>query len=306
MTIAATHLGSEHLARAVQITTQLAALPAIATLDWCERAAAALLPLHARSMVSVTIAQSQHMPQGLMLTDFECEGAVDGTAAPGRKPGAGVDLDIFRGADASLLGWALPHLPAGEHGAPRIGLLREVADASGWAATAAGKRYHSAGLHDLLVAVVKLGGENIGRVLAVEVAVRPNDPHLNTADAALLAAVLPTLAARALSAFGASPLNPNHRITPREQEVLEQLALGKTVKQIATDLDRSPHTVHDHVKSLHRKLNASSRGELVARVLGHIDACTLRDTRPKSRRGGPHDQPAPRAGGNARPAAAGR
>jgi hypothetical protein len=27
--------------------------------------------------------------------------------------------------------------------------------------------------------------------------------------------------------------------------------------------------VHDHVKSLHRKLDASSRGELVARALGH-------------------------------------
>ena len=50
----------------------------------------------------------------------------------------------------------------------------------------------------------------------------------------------------------------------------EHLALGKSVKQIASDLARSPHTVHDHVKSLHRKLNASSRGELIARALGHL------------------------------------
>jgi hypothetical protein len=30
--------------------------------------------------------------------------------------------------------------------------------------------------------------------------------------------------------------------------------------------------VHDHVKSLHRKLNASSRGQLIARALGHAEA----------------------------------
>jgi len=58
-------------------------------------------------------------------------------------------------------------------------------------------------------------------------------------------------------------------LTQREQIVLEQLTLGLSVRQIADELGRSPHTVHDHVKSLHRKLNASSRGELVARALGH-------------------------------------
>lgn len=58
-------------------------------------------------------------------------------------------------------------------------------------------------------------------------------------------------------------------MTDREQDVLERLILGRSVREIAEELGRSPHTVHDHVKSLHRKLDASSRGELVARALGH-------------------------------------
>ncbi|MEL6741849.1 MAG: helix-turn-helix transcriptional regulator, partial [Planctomycetota bacterium] len=61
-------------------------------------------------------------------------------------------------------------------------------------------------------------------------------------------------------------------LTAREQEVLEKLTLGMSVREIAETIGRSPHTVHDHVKSLHRKLNATSRGELVARALGYIDA----------------------------------
>lgn len=59
-------------------------------------------------------------------------------------------------------------------------------------------------------------------------------------------------------------------LTPREQDVLELLVEGKSVREISDELSRSPHTVHDYVKSLHRKLGASSRGELVARVLGHV------------------------------------
>ena len=52
--------------------------------------------------------------------------------------------------------------------------------------------------------------------------------------------------------------------------VLEQLILGKSVREIAEMIQRSPHTVHDHVKNLHRKLGATSRGALIARALGRL------------------------------------
>jgi DNA-binding CsgD family transcriptional regulator len=86
----------------------------------------------------------------------------------------------------------------------------------------------------------------------------------------LLEGVLPVLARRAVLAMGHSPSFHGAWLTQREQRVLDLLTLGQSVREIAEALDRSPHTVHDHVKSLHRKFGASSRGELVARALGRL------------------------------------
>ena len=49
------------------------------------------------------------------------------------------------------------------------------------------------------------------------------------------------------------------RVTPREQQVLEQLARGLTNRQIAERLVVSEHTVHRHVTNILRKLDLSSR-----------------------------------------------
>lgn len=50
-------------------------------------------------------------------------------------------------------------------------------------------------------------------------------------------------------------------LTPRETEVLRFVAKGFTQQEIATQLGLSRHTVGDHVKSLYRKLDISSRAE---------------------------------------------
>jgi DNA-binding CsgD family transcriptional regulator len=97
----------------------------------------------------------------------------------------------------------------------------------------------------------------------------------------LLGTVMPHVVIAAVNALGATPMDSSQWITAREQRVLERLALGKSVREIAAEFDRSPHTVHDHVKSLHRKLGASSRGALIARLLGHID-CDAPATSPTS------------------------
>jgi len=57
-------------------------------------------------------------------------------------------------------------------------------------------------------------------------------------------------------------------LTRRESEVLEQLTLGYSIREIAELLGLSHHTVQDHVKHLHTKVEANNRGELVARALG--------------------------------------
>lgn len=53
--------------------------------------------------------------------------------------------------------------------------------------------------------------------------------------------------------------DPLEDLTPREQEILRHIALGKSNKVIARELDISPDTVKLHVKNLLRKLDVSSR-----------------------------------------------
>jgi len=56
------------------------------------------------------------------------------------------------------------------------------------------------------------------------------------------------------------------RLTPRQAQVLAKLLAGASEKELAFELNVSPHTVHEHIKALHRAYGARSRGELFARV----------------------------------------
>jgi DNA-binding CsgD family transcriptional regulator len=61
--------------------------------------------------------------------------------------------------------------------------------------------------------------------------------------------------------------SPLDTLPLRLREVLGLLSRGLSEKQVAADLDLSVHTVHDHVKALHRRLGVQSRGELLALAL---------------------------------------
>lgn len=55
---------------------------------------------------------------------------------------------------------------------------------------------------------------------------------------------------------------PEHeRLTPRETEVLTYLSKGFTIKEIASLMGIKWFTVNDHIKSIYKKLNVSSRAE---------------------------------------------
>ncbi|MEK8085446.1 response regulator transcription factor [Aquabacterium sp. A3] len=53
----------------------------------------------------------------------------------------------------------------------------------------------------------------------------------------------------------------HERLTPRESEVLTYLSKGFTIKEIASLMGIKWFTVNDHIKSIYRKLNVSSRAE---------------------------------------------
>ena len=74
------------------------------------------------------------------------------------------------------------------------------------------------------------------------------------------------------------PFTPNERaqaslgITEREREVLQQLAAGRSNKEIARYLGLSPNTVKTHVARLFGKLGVARRTEAIglARELGIV------------------------------------
>lgn len=71
---------------------------------------------------------------------------------------------------------------------------------------------------------------------------------------------------------------PRHRrqqdlgLTPREHEILQQLAQGLPAQEIATRLGVVEGTVRVHLQSIYRKLKVTNRTEAVLRFLGHKPA----------------------------------
>lgn len=57
------------------------------------------------------------------------------------------------------------------------------------------------------------------------------------------------------------------KLSPREKEILEQLAQGAAYKEIADHLSISIDTVRMHIKGIYTKLHVHSRGEAVAKYL---------------------------------------
>lgn len=244
--------------RVAALTEQLMHLPAVATLDWTDRAARSLCRLAPGATVCVIVGR---LDEHGGLVAMESSGAAgDGIAEDSpalddlrsrlhrlSSLGVGVDLNLLQAR-------------------PLVGWLEQLNPGRDWRTGPLSKVIHALPGSGLMLAVGALGSAESGRVLAVLVG-----PVTSSRDAAIakLRAVMPVLQRRALAAIGSSPTTTDDWLTEKERAVLDRLILGESVRQIAETLNRSPHTVHDHVKNLHRKLQASSRGELVARALGH-------------------------------------
>jgi len=254
---------------ATDVVSRVCALPAVATHDWCEMAAAAIRPMRQNSVISISLA---------VLGERGRIEVLEATGATGTTPnGRPIDGQGLHPEHSPSFDWWFDEKP--QPGAVRVERLSALPCAANWPATPCGKRWGNLGIADPLVGWGGMIGDAAGRALLVEFGVRSMDRPLESWEICVVRAMMPHIVQRASLAFGRERSTPGNRLTQREQLVLEHLTLGKSVKQIASDLARSPHTVHDHVKSLHRKLNASSRGELIARALGHVT--TVKGEAPK-------------------------
>ena len=273
--------GSTALGACIRITESVCSLPAVATQDWCDRAAAALLAIHQPSICVCMIGEADSRGN---IARQEATGVAgcyvaEVTTTVGRSASSSAivpfdpnDATLARVrtsfAQARELSWAPGHIGPGTilTGAPeQFGL------GPNWQMSGLGKRWADVPYTSLTIGLAALGAAPNGRSLIVEFARTGPGPVDAEMDASVLRAVMVPLARRALMAVGTDPTDGSHWLTQREQVILQHLLLGKSVREIADELGRSPHTVHDHVKSLHRKLRANSRGELVAKALGHSD-----------------------------------
>lgn len=64
------------------------------------------------------------------------------------------------------------------------------------------------------------------------------------------------------------PLAPIDRLTPREREIAEEIALGRTHKEIARDLGLSPATVRNHTQTILAKLGLHNKAMLASEIRG--------------------------------------
>ena len=65
------------------------------------------------------------------------------------------------------------------------------------------------------------------------------------------------------------PLTNQKRITQRQSQILQLLAEGKSMKQVASEIDIKPRTVAFHKYQMMARLNISSNAELLGYALKH-------------------------------------
>ncbi|MDQ2892697.1 MAG: response regulator transcription factor [Pseudomonadota bacterium] len=72
----------------------------------------------------------------------------------------------------------------------------------------------------------------------------------------------PSIARRVLARFRTDAMPSDDPLSAREREVLALVARGLRATEAAVTLGISAHTVRDHIKSIYRKLDVSSRAEV--------------------------------------------
>lgn len=116
------------------------------------------------------------------------------------------------------------------------------------------------GIVDVLV-----GGRPIAVNMEMALVFYSLDASFSEHDRALVLATLQGLAPtceRYAQSLGLLP--GQQRLSPRERETLSYLLQDMSEKEVARSMNVQPATVHEYVTAVYRKLNVSSRAELMA------------------------------------------
>jgi DNA-binding NarL/FixJ family response regulator len=121
------------------------------------------------------------------------------------------------------------------------------------------------GLQNELGQISDLATEGAARAILLRDADRSSLGAAISAAANEMVVLEDSIAAHLLPELGFSEHKTSEELTPRELQVLQQLAEGLPNKIIARNLDVSEHTVKFHTSSIFRKLGVRSRTEAVVR-----------------------------------------
>jgi two-component system NarL family response regulator len=76
----------------------------------------------------------------------------------------------------------------------------------------------------------------------------------------------PRIARLVIKTFHDTPSSDEFLLSAKERSVLAGIQNGLSYKEIASDLNISPHTVHSHIKHIYEKLQASDKQEAVMKA----------------------------------------
>jgi DNA-binding CsgD family transcriptional regulator len=132
-------------------------------------------------------------------------------------------------------------------------------DRSWYRSPLANERFRKHDCDDFILAMCAVPG--VGAICSLELFRPWGSARFTEREQALVQLVQHELSRDFLASTQNAP-----RLSRRQGQVLELLRSGLGEKQVAAELDVSPHTVHDYVKALYRAHGVASRAELLAKV----------------------------------------
>ncbi len=148
------------------------------------------------------------------------------------------------------------------HPAALTRLRRQVLDDRGWYRSSFYREHVGPLLDDSVISMRRLP---TGAISMISLIRGSDDSALDERHARIVQLLHDEIDSRVGTDLATFDTVSAETLPPRLREVLLCLLEGESEKQVAAHLGLSRHTVHQHVKRLHRIFRVASRGELLAR-----------------------------------------